>query len=190
LDCTPKAYIGGSIGIEDDRHSRYRRRNFHYCFKPFAGNRWFEIGESGRADPWMYEALNRTTSHGISDLHEHGRHPLFDKIWKLPDVEALTPANTAQARPAPPSRISSGIPVTVDNFVRAETDRAFAGEIQLNDSFGKFNHRREMLPLNQQVVPRVNRDTLYSTAVFDLDAGPVTITMPGALQSVNAAAKA
>jgi hypothetical protein len=29
-------------------------------------------------------------------------------------------------------------------------------------------------------VPRVNRDTLYSTAVFDLQAGPVTITMPHA----------
>jgi hypothetical protein len=27
---------------------------------------------------------------------------------------------------------------------------------------------------------RVNRDTLYSTAVFDLDAGPVTITLPDA----------
>ena len=27
---------------------------------------------------------------------------------------------------------------------------------------------------------RLNRDTLYSSAVFDLDAGPVTITMPDA----------
>ena len=26
----------------------------------------------------------------------------------------------------------------------------------------------------------MNRDTLYSQAVFDLDAGPVTITMPDA----------
>ena len=26
----------------------------------------------------------------------------------------------------------------------------------------------------------MNRDTLYSTAVFDLDAGPVTITLPNA----------
>jgi hypothetical protein len=30
------------------------------------------------------------------------------------------------------------------------------------------------------VVPRVNRDTLYSSGVFDLDAGPVTITIPDA----------
>jgi len=35
-------------------------------------------------------------------------------------------------------------------------------------------------PLDKQAVPRCNRDTLYSTAVFDLDAGPVTITLPDA----------
>ena len=29
-------------------------------------------------------------------------------------------------------------------------------------------------------VVRMNRDTLYSSAVFDLDASPVTITMPDA----------
>jgi hypothetical protein len=31
-------------------------------------------------------------------------------------------------------------------------------------------------------VARANRDTLYSAAVFDLDAGPVTITLPDAGQ--------
>ena len=30
----------------------------------------------------------------------------------------------------------------------------------------------------KQTVIRMNRDTLYSAAVFDLDAGPVTITLP------------
>jgi len=29
-------------------------------------------------------------------------------------------------------------------------------------------------------VIRLNRDTLYSAAVFDLDGGPVTITLPDA----------
>jgi hypothetical protein len=32
--------------------------------------------------------------------------------------------------------------------------------------------------LDSQIVARENRDTLYSVAVFDLDAGPVTITLP------------
>jgi hypothetical protein len=34
--------------------------------------------------------------------------------------------------------------------------------------------------IDNQAVIRGNRDTLYSAAVFDLDAGPVTITLPDA----------
>ena len=47
-------------------------------------------------------------------------------------------------------------------------------------SFGKFTHRREPAAVDNQTVIRLNRDTLYSAAVFDLDAGPVTITLPEA----------
>src|SRR5262249_15411572 len=72
------------------------------------------------------------------------------------------------------------IAVTVDNFIRAETDWAFDGVVRQQNAFGKFNHMREVTPLDKQAVPRCNRDTLYSTAVFDLDAGPVTITLPDA----------
>jgi len=72
------------------------------------------------------------------------------------------------------------IPVTVDNFIRAETDWAFDGVIRQQNAFGKFNHSREVTRLDEQTVPRCNRDTLYSTAVFDLDAAPATITLPDA----------
>jgi hypothetical protein len=71
------------------------------------------------------------------------------------------------------------VPVTADNFIRAESDSAFAGIAALG-GFGKFYHSRGLTKLDQQVVPRPNRDTLYSTAVFDLDAGPVTLTLPDA----------
>jgi hypothetical protein len=47
-------------------------------------------------------------------------------------------------------------------------------------SFGKFTHNRELTPIDKQLVVRSNRDTLNSTAVFDLDAGPVTVTLPNA----------
>ena len=72
-------------------------------------------------------------------------------------------------------------PVTVDNFVRAASDLYF-GRI-LEDSggaLGKFNHRREVASVDQQTVIRLNRDTMYSSALFDLEAGPVTITLPDA----------
>jgi hypothetical protein len=46
--------------------------------------------------------------------------------------------------------------------------------------FGKFMHRREPTPIDEQTVIRMNRDTIYSAAVFDLDAGAVTIVLPEA----------
>ena len=44
--------------------------------------------------------------------------------------------------------------------------------------FGKFNHERQLAPIDNQTVIRLNRDTLYSFGVFDLDAAPVTVTLP------------
>jgi len=73
---------------------------------------------------------------------------------------------------------SQAVPVTVDNFIRAETDRALNNIVQQQGCFGKFYHFRDLAPLDKQPVPRVNRDTLYSSAIFDLDAAPVTITLP------------
>ena len=68
-------------------------------------------------------------------------------------------------------------PVTVENYNRAQTDVYFAGVVK-NGGFGKFRHGRELAPPVQQGIVRPNRDTLYSFAVFDLDAGPVTVTLP------------
>ncbi|MGO4194197.1 DUF1254 domain-containing protein [Rhizobium sp. YAF28] len=72
-------------------------------------------------------------------------------------------------------------PVTVDNFARAESDLYFSNAVK--DGGGKtgiFNHHREPMDIDHQSVIRANRDTLYSSAVIDLDAGPVTITLPDA----------
>ena len=69
------------------------------------------------------------------------------------------------------------IAVTPDNFVRAESDLYFSGVVK-DGGFGKFMHRRQPTSVARQTIIRMNRDTLYSAAVFDLDAGPVTITLP------------
>lgn len=71
-------------------------------------------------------------------------------------------------------------PVTVDNFVRAETDLYMAASIKDAGEIGRLFHRREPMSIDKQVVIRANRDTLYTSGVFDLDAGPVTITLPDA----------
>jgi len=67
--------------------------------------------------------------------------------------------------------------VSPDNFVRAETDLYF-GNIVNEGGFGRYFHIRELSPVDHQLVIRINRDTLYSAALFDLDAAPVTITLP------------
>ncbi|MGY2052573.1 DUF1214 domain-containing protein [Methylobacterium sp. JK268] len=45
-------------------------------------------------------------------------------------------------------------------------------------AFGHFNHRRAMVAIDAQNVVRMNRDTLYSSGVFDLAAAPLRITLP------------
>ena len=79
----------------------------------------------------------------------------------------------AQAQPS-----GNTIPVTADNFTRAESDTYFASIVKQAGGPGKFFHRREIEPVENQIVIRANRDTLYSAAVFDLDAGPVTVVLP------------
>ena len=74
---------------------------------------------------------------------------------------------------------TASVPVTPDNFVRAESDLYFANIVK-DGGLGKFVHRREPAAIDNQTVIRLNRDTLYSAAIFDLDAGPVTITLPDA----------
>jgi len=66
--------------------------------------------------------------------------------------------------------------VTVDTFVRAETDLTMKRYAALG-GFGKFLHIRGMTPVDKQNVIRMNRDTLYSAGVFDLTT-PVTIVKP------------
>lgn len=70
------------------------------------------------------------------------------------------------------------VPVTVDNFVRAETDNYLAANAKTLGGLGKFQHSREPTAIDKQTVIRMNRDTLYSFAVFDLAASPVTVSLP------------
>ena len=65
------------------------------------------------------------------------------------------------------------------NFVRAESDR-YMNDLLARGELGSILHRRQPTDLENQTVIRMNLDTLYSSGVFDLEAGPVTITLPEA----------
>ncbi|EJT01961.1 DUF1254 domain-containing protein [Rhizobium sp. CCGE 510] len=75
--------------------------------------------------------------------------------------------------------LAESVPVTVENFVRAETDVTIAAYAE-EGGLGKFIHARTPASIDDQKIVRMNRDTLYSFGIFDLDAGPVTLGLPDA----------
>ena len=83
---------------------------------------------------------------------------------------ALVSAGVVHAQSTPQA-------VNLDNFGRAETDLYFGRTVK-SGAFGKLQHAREPASVDNQNVVRMNRDTLYSSGVFDLQAGPVTVTLP------------
>ena len=69
------------------------------------------------------------------------------------------------------------VPVTVETFARAETDRMFASLQAEAGGVNRFEHNRAPTPIDRQPVIRMNRDTLYSSAIVDISAG-ATVTLP------------
>lgn len=69
------------------------------------------------------------------------------------------------------------VPVTVDNFARAESDRMFAVLQTEAGGVNRLKHNRTPTPIEHQPVIRMNRDTLYSSAVVDISEG-ATVTIP------------
>ena len=69
-------------------------------------------------------------------------------------------------------------PVTVENFVRAETDHMIRVAMQAKSlEIGEIVHAREPRTAENQTVIRENQDTLYSSIILDLSE-PVIVTLP------------
>jgi metallo-beta-lactamase class B len=86
------------------------------------------------------------------------------------------PEDTGNKR-ASADRSDTAVAVNAANFARAESDLYFSRFVK-EGGLGKLRHRRAPASIDDQNVVRMNRDTLYSSGVFDLDAAPVTITLP------------
>lgn len=69
-------------------------------------------------------------------------------------------------------------PVTVENFVRAETDHMIRANMKaFGVDVGAVTHVREPTSPENQPVIRMNQDTLYSAVLLDLSL-PVKLTLP------------
>jgi hypothetical protein len=77
------------------------------------------------------------------------------------------------------AQAQGSVPVTVDNYNRAASDVSLASVVKTG-AFGRLVHGREPWPIDKRGAVRPSRDALSSMAVFDLDAGPATVTMPDA----------
>ena len=69
------------------------------------------------------------------------------------------------------------VPVSVENFVRAETNRMFSVLQAQAGGVDRLRHNRAPTPIEDQPVIRMNRDTLYSAAIVDISAR-ATVTVP------------
>jgi hypothetical protein len=67
--------------------------------------------------------------------------------------------------------------VSLNNFIRAETDHMYEAMINNAGSTNAFYHFRTPTPLDKQTVIRMNLDVLYSGGVFDAREG-ITIDIP------------
>lgn len=95
------------------------------------------------------------------------------------DSTATTNQDSDSEPVQPLDTISVPVRVNVDNFARAETHNYFA-RFANEEGFAKLKHARILTPIEKQAVIRLNRDTLYSFGVFDLEASDLIVTMPDA----------
>ena len=70
---------------------------------------------------------------------------------------------------------SNTVPVTIDNFVRAATDVEFEKYLSLGGAVNRFFHFLTPTPIEQQPTVRMNRDTLYSSALVDISEGAALV---------------
>lgn len=72
---------------------------------------------------------------------------------------------------------TQGKQVTPETFNRAESDRYFYLNQEMAGGINKFTYNKTLTPLNEQNIVRMNRDTLYASALIDTEGG-ATLTFP------------
>lgn len=84
---------------------------------------------------------------------------------------------TTMDRRSSDNSVAHTLQVTPDNFVRAETDMQFMTVVK-RGGFGRLMHERDFPPAGRQPTAWADADILRSRGVFDLELGPVEITLP------------
>ena len=104
------------------------------------------------------------------------RLPLFAIIL----LTILAFATSIQAKP-------NGVTVTLDNFIHADSTRAYLKELaQSNGKVNVIRRVRELTNADNQDVIRMNRDTLYTRVILDVKGGAsITAKKYDGYQNIN-----
>jgi len=86
---------------------------------------------------------------------------------------------TSVERRGAEAAVAHTLQVTPDNFVRAESDMQFMTVVK-RGGFGRLTNEREFPAAGRQAPPWADGDVLRSRGVFDLELGPVEVTVPAA----------
>lgn len=151
-----------------------RGEKFELLFRLYAPTE--DLFDKNAARRTLRDLLHRSSSLAT---HVNGRKLLMHGANWTDATKSLT-LGLALGCAVSGAHAQNATPVTVDNFIRAETDLYFQTGVKQAAATGRFFHYREPMTIDEQTVVRANRDTLYSAAVVDLDGGPVTISLPEA----------
>ena len=86
---------------------------------------------------------------------------------------------TTVERRGPESGVAHALQVTPDNFARAESDMQFLAVVK-RGGFSRLVHDRDFPGPGRAAMPWADSDVLRSRGVFDLELGPVSVTVPPA----------
>lgn len=89
----------------------------------------------------------------------------------------ITAVNAASSKPAVSVKAEAGEVITQENFIHADSVRAYLKEIAFTGSVNKMRHLRDVADTDNQDVIRMNKDTLYSRIILDVKLG-ATVSLP------------
>src|SRR6185436_3708927 len=115
-------------------------------------------------EPGLHQAERVPGRPPHGGLGNRGRFQIAGVLTMLNDTcrSLMLLVAAALAAPLAQGDSSNPVPVTVDNFVRAESDMYFANTAKGAGGLGRLHHTREVATPDTQKVIRTNRDTLYS----------------------------
>jgi hypothetical protein len=81
---------------------------------------------------------------------------------------------------------SNGVVITKDNFINADSTRAYLKELDKTGKVNVIRPERNLITADTQDVIRMNRDTLYTRIILDVKGGAAITTKPyDGYQNIN-----